>query len=1518
MKNKKIIKKSIAILLLTAMLISVFSINNVQEVQAENRLQGIQKIVSNLSEENKYTILEIVPDKAFASMGYYVSGYEAEIDTKIIAALLQTNTIEEITDTAKEGYVERKNAVENYFKLLQGNVIEFDSDSIYQESIEYQEAVSNWASISAGEGKTFKDIRKGNYIEVNLDEGMVGDYSLVDEKYVYMPGRGNYIWADNSESGTLQIVEFSTLYYKTDVTSNDWLAKRVLEIGAAVGTETPGPVTNHNVEVISVTPNELEERLNVTSEGALQLEDVDMIYLSNSSCLALPTITYNSYDSNTIYTQTQQKKNDVSWETAYNIFDYVVNTNLPIIVDDSIIPAVTNENASLMISANNNIIRLAYMLKNYTESYPNDLKYTIDQYKLTADASYVIPSVLPGETVAEGEETREEADAKIGTALVSAYASYVGFEGKLAGKTAAVYASVFVNKSGKNIVHSAFSTDKETIIVDSTTTSKVYGVASVVDEIHSENFHYHLESQEFTTEYVYDETNPAVIVNQPTLIKYILNFNNRRIELYKDKITVLDIEPTKYSTLTESKVRDWLTGTEASQKIKEIEIVQTSTKEFIGKLDDLNKEYDLIYIGSCIGNTSLQGSINQTSGGVTNYNDAALDGLIYTRVGDLVDMTNRAGGLLVDEYKTTSMTELKDSQDRITTRYSGNDITETKVEQLKEFVNSGYPVVISNTFYNGSAIRKDRVDENSYMYEFMSSCANEPNVLKESEGLASVLPDYINMPKLNLSIISQPAEYAITETNGSISAVTYLEKLGNRNVLIYSFEFSNTSEGNLNANDYQVQLYVDINADGQFDNTEELDSLEVLKTATLEVVNYDQLKANVRYTVSRELPEDYVGIIPWQLKVSKVEYSTQNPTQRVESRVRTTAEGFTAIKAEQKTEVKVLQIASLQMNNGNKYTGLILPYANLLNDPNNSANNISSSKIETTKFNSLFADIETHMGFDINVDVISVNAYVSRYTAAAQKYVSDNLNTYKQEYLKENPNANSTTVTQEATKRAQAAAIENFYKTFYADYDMIIMGFEDCYQDIDDAGAVQAIDMFIKSGRSVLFAHDTTSYFNVDRTIYDASKETSGANNPWYHWGYHLNKYIRSDVGMDRYGVTEDSLAVLKQANDLSGTNLSSHVQNATSLNKEVAYYTKSGDTAGVSKDYATHEVHGFADGLIDIYREGSKHASYVYGSADFVENSQNSGSSYYSKSITQVNKGQITTYPYNINLEAESTRSDVTGTSFKQMDLPTMSIAKTHAQYYQLDMNIDKDLDGSADMTVWYCLSNNRNKAFPNDVRNSYYIYSVGNVTYTGMGHYQNSTTASGLSEAEAKLFVNTIMASLNSGKKNPGVNIIADNTNKNSSLSYVYRTYDNDVVVDDASNVALNFYATDMNIVNGTKTIYSKYYFEIPAGEYKTGTTDIEVSNADGTKKYLRVIPADKITAVDTVGNGIIAQASIDGQWINAQMQDSTKVAQPFTVYISAQTKMNSSQNANEVEWTGEVFDSVTFKQRNLFELD
>ena len=109
----------------------------------------------------------------------------------------------------------------------------------------------------------------------------------------------------------------------------------------------------------------------------------------------------------------------------------------------------------------------------------------------------------------------------------------------------------------------------------------------------------------------------------------------------------------------------------------------------------------------------------------------------------------------------------------------------------------------------------------------------------------------------------------------------------------------------------------------------------------------------------------------------------------------------------------------------------------------------------------------------------------------------------------------------------------------------------------------------------------------------------------------------------------------------------------------------------------------------------------------------------------------------------------------------------------------------------------------------------------------------------------------------------------------------------------------------------------YEIPASEYQKEETDVEISNSNGTKKYLRLIPSTIASGLEIVDNGKIAQVSIDGEWINDKMQNATSDS-PFVLYISAQTMMNSSQNADEYEYTAEVFDSVTFKQRNLFNLD
>ncbi len=115
---------------------------------------------------------------------------------------------------------------------------------------------------------------------------------------------------------------------------------------------------------------------------------------------------------------------------------------------------------------------------------------------------------------------------------------------------------------------------------------------------------------------------------------------------------------------------------------------------------------------------------------------------------------------------------------------------------------------------------------------------------------------------------------------------------------------------------------------------------------------------------------------------------------------------------------------------------------------------------------------------------------------------------------------------------------------------------------------------------------------------------------------------------------------------------------------------------------------------------------------------------------IRQVNKGSLTTYPYDINTaEFGGTTGDAaTG---------KIPINPTHEQTYQVHLN-------AGETTVWYTLADpiGTSKAdrvydlIPKDGVNDYYIYSSGNLTYTGAGH----TNAFNL--LEAKLFINTLIA--------------------------------------------------------------------------------------------------------------------------------------------------------------------------------
>ena len=1452
----------ISLLLAIVVVATSFSNSDVQEVEASTRLHGIQQIVDNLSATDTLLVLEIVPDKAYSSFGYYVSGFEPNLDVKLIERLLSYDT-KIITTTSTPGYDARKNSIKEYLQPIvgEGNVAKYTEDFLYTEQLYATENTSAWNVVEAEAGKDFCDIRKGYFVTAESAGAQIGDYtfkpdggSITDTvtgeaiptgAYEYTPGLGDYVWFDDTE-GELEVVYFQKMYYNVSVESNDWFAKNVLELGGDVVTDGTGNVLTHNIEVVSYTPAELEALLNSTSEDALSLSEVDMIYISNTSCLALPTdVTYASYDANVAYTEKTELANDITWETAYNIYEYVVNSNMPVVVDEPIVNSTAA--AATLLAANNNMIRLSYLLKDYYTDI------TMEKYGLPELLS-VDPAVRPTE------------DAAVGTILNTELfndennvTTKVGTEGR-------VEANVYINKTGANLVNSTFSDTifQKVVGGEGSNEAKVVGTDTVVNEIGSENYYFNLENKETTSEYIYDEQgngNHIVNVSQETFVKYILNYRNRRIEIYKDKITVLDIEPTKYSQLTEQNIRDWLGTTTASQKIKEIEIVQMTTAEFNCKIDDLNEEYDLIYFGNCIGPSGKTGAMKRTTSGTTDYSDNNMDGLIYSHIGDTVSIAYKFGGLLDREYSTT--TKLK--QDNVVTRFSGNDLTENTVNKLNEYVRSGYPVIISSDFYTGNAINTARIDSNSCIYDFMSTNIAKNNVMKAENSQIPILAYYINMPKLNLSIISAPTEYAITYSDSNktkIASVDYLAKTGNKYILTYSFEFTNTSESNANAHNYQAELFIDTNADGQYADTEKMDALTVYETLTLKDVNVNELKPNVRYTVQRELPDDYVGILPWQLKISRVE------TNNAESIVRASAKGYTAIKADN-TVVKVLQIASTYFRDavylkdftedGKTYTG--------------------SSYFET-----LFADMKTFMGYDIQIDIVSVKKYVNTYN----NYIATH----------------------------SGATVEDFYNSYYKDYDMIILGFEDCYSDIASADAVKAIDMFIASGRSVLFSHDTTSYFNVDYDTIENSGYTTNKGQPYYHWGYHLNQYIRADVGMDRYGITEDELTLLKQAKATTNiqtlgkdgvvvsagdTSKELYKTVAERLNKDIAYSPNK--TTSNIKQNADSGVHGLADGVINNDTS--------YGKTNISYESK----SYYANHITQTNKGQITTYPYDLNVEdSENTRT--LSNSYYAATRDKLSISKTHSQYYQLDMNMDKDGDGDSDIVVWYCLADNGNDAFPNDGRNNYYIYSVGNITYTGMGHFQGASDT-GLRYDEAKLFVNTIIASLDSGKKTPSIVIVADANNKGTSLEYVYRTYDTELGLEDAANIDLHFYGSDMNIVNGSKKLLVKYYYEVTKTVYD-GTTDrgkVETKDSNGNTIYLVQAIAGEVDGVVDMQNEAMASCTVNGAWLNSMIKDATT---PFKLYVGVQTEITYNQTDGETELTPMAFDYVTFKQRTLFNLD
>lgn len=256
----------------------------------------------------------------------------------------------------------------------------------------------------------------------------------------------------------------------------------------------------------------------------------------------------------------------------------------------------------------------------------------------------------------------------------------------------------------------------------------------------------------------------------------------------------------------------------------------------------------------------------------------------------------------------------------------------------------------------------------------------------------------------------------------------------------------------------------------------------------------------------------------------------------------------------------------------------------------------------------------------------------------------------------------------------------------------------------------------------------------------------------------------------------------------------------------------------------------------------------------------------YYSNMAGQINSGQINMYPYEIG--------------------ENVSVARTHAQYFQLDLNSD-------DIVVWYSLSDddmsNTNHGYRyfnmsgNDALNNYYIYSKGNITYTGAGH-----SSLGNSDIELQLFVNTIIKAIGSANSIPVVEF--DNAIRIDNYSYEM------AIRDGKLPETITYTVTDKDFLGDTSGTFKEgfVYFDVDGDNRYTEGTDILFAAYDDDDAtplgYLRNMTPETL---DFAGDaGIITQWKNSGD--SKKINDAKTIEEAFEnnqLRIKVQVKDNNN---------------------------
>lgn len=326
---------------------------------------------------------------------------------------------------------------------------------------------------------------------------------------------------------------------------------------------------------------------------------------------------------------------------------------------------------------------------------------------------------------------------------------------------------------------------------------------------------------------------------------------------YKDEIRILEIEPANDFLLRTNDENDLDRDVEKSITITDpndssitteaaVSIKTVSMPQFISMVDEINGDYDVVVIGRKNDNIST----DKTTGDYLKYSD-------YTApFQEGMKRTILPLGSWVDAVPSYTSIDGK----RMTEYYSENDITNKNAKKILDMIDSGQLVYLDNNIVNDNNIKDTKIYKNfankqGENFKKFNCTEEDTNKIKEIN-LEKIVQDYLNLD----SVYKRPKIKSLTKPNDDKNQdnASYDNRRMNFNVTVDS----------LQEEELKLDLYLDMNGDGIFKDT------EIAKQLTVKAV-----QGINSYSLNYRLNNDFIGYLDWKIEVIRpngIKYNVKN------------------------------------------------------------------------------------------------------------------------------------------------------------------------------------------------------------------------------------------------------------------------------------------------------------------------------------------------------------------------------------------------------------------------------------------------------------------------------------------------------------------------------------------------------------------------------------------------------------------------------------------------------------------